>query len=349
MSGTDTTMICASCSESVPTNTFCEACGEAVDTGPASTETELAARRCSACSATEVTADGWCSHCGQKQRPPQDHVPQDHVPEDHVPEDHVVDDHGHVAVVSDRGQRHRRNEDAGAVRLGSRRVVLVVCDGVSSTDSSQRAAHIAANTVADIIIHSNESDSVAIQTATAVAQQRVTELPAIDGGDPSSCTLVAAIASIEPQAQKVVLTVGWLGDSRAYWLDEDPAQGLGVTQLTVDHSWANEEQLHSRLSADEIAADSRAHSITQWLGADAGSIEPTVISVTVALPGRLLLCSDGLWNYAPTERSLAQIISRLNMAFGASAELAEALVSHANAAGGHDNITVAIAALSPQE
>ena len=52
-----------------------------------------------------------------------------------------------------------------------------------------------------------------------------------DGGrNAPSCTVVLAVWD------GTDVTVGWLGDSRAYWVDED-----GCRQLTVDHSWAEDQ------------------------------------------------------------------------------------------------------------
>ena len=61
----------------------------------------------------------------------------------------------------------------------------------------------------------------------------------------------------------------------------------------------------------------------------------------------LLVCSDGLWNYAPSDADI------YDLAFGGgddepSLARAERLVAFANEQGGHDNITVAIADLTPQ-
>ena len=43
--------------------------------------------------------------------------------------------------------------------------------------------------------------------------------------------------------------------------------------------------------------DRKAHAITAWLGADAGTVEPRTGRFTATAAGHLLLCSDGLWNY----------------------------------------------------
>ena len=78
--------------------------------------------------------------------------------------------------------------------------------------------------------------------------------------------------------------------------------------------------------------------------ADATDLDPRIQSLRVPRPATLLLCSDGLWNYAPTTQALAKRIEEQG-AQSSNLALARALTDFARDAGGHDNITVAIADL----
>ena len=91
----------------------------------------------------------------------------------------------------------------------------------------------------------------------------------------------------------------------------------------------------------EAEASKQAHSITKWLGKDSAEIVPRVGQVEVTGPGWLLACSDGLWNYASEPAALKAQIA----AAGSDDPLAVArhLVAFANASGGQDNITAALA------
>jgi serine/threonine protein phosphatase PrpC len=131
--------------------------------------------------------------------------------------------------------------------------------------------------------------------------------------------------------------VGWLGDSRAYHLGADGT----VTPLTVDDSWATDQVEAGLLSEAEAQADRRAHVITRWLGLDAPDITPTVAVARLGPGDRLLLCSDGLWNYAETPEALAGLLR--SGAGRGPLDLARSLVDYARSEGGHDNITVALA------
>ncbi|MEO8696564.1 MAG: PP2C family serine/threonine-protein phosphatase [Acidimicrobiales bacterium] len=325
--------ICPSCGESVPANArFCEACGTelrataAVVSSP-STPT-LACASCGA-PAASIAADGYCGQCGMKQPAPGDHREVDLGP---------------VAAVADIGLRHHRNEDAFAIAQvdvdGAAVRIIVVCDGVSSTADADLAAQAAANAACAILSTAAATDTATFEklTADAIAgaQLAASAIPPKDGVTPS-CTIVTGIASLADSAQ-ASLTVGWLGDSRAYWM-----RGNELRQLSVDDSWAT-EQIAAGWTEEDAYNDTRAHSITRWLGADATELEPRIETLQVPRPSSLLLCSDGLWNYAPTTRALADRIAEQGTP-ASNLALARALTNFARDAGGHDNITVAIADL----
>ena len=59
-----------------------------------------------------------------------------------------------------------------------------------------------------------------------------------------------------------------------------------------------------------------------------------------------MLCTDGLWNYAPSADELAGLIAALPDG-AAPAAVARALADTANERGGHDNITVAVVDIDP--
>ncbi len=87
--------------------------------------------------------------------------------------------------------------------------------------------------------------------------------------------------------------------------------------------------------------------MSRWIGADAPDPVPETASSVGSHSGRLLVCSDGLWRYAPEPGEMAALIERL-IGEGVQ-DLAEALVSFANESGGHDNISVALWPAEPSE
>jgi serine/threonine protein phosphatase PrpC len=291
---------------------------------------------CAACGG-QVADDGWCGTCGTKAADPRDHV--------------VEQPASWVAAVCDRGIRHPRNEDAVAVAADPEpgtRAVLVVCDGVSSSTDSDVASLAGARAARDVLTASHPrglgsaSTRVGLLTATLAkatdaANAAVLAATAEGSPSPASCTLVAAVLDGS------LLVAGWVGDSRAYWLpDEGPASAL-----TVDDSFAAEQVAHG-VPRHEAENGPHAHAITRWLGLDAPDHTPRTVSRELDTPGWVLVCSDGLWNYCSEAGDLAALVRQTAQGSGAQpSALAEALVDWANAQGGRDNITVALARFDP--
>ncbi|MFF5567128.1 PP2C family protein-serine/threonine phosphatase [Streptomyces sp. NPDC012623] len=290
---------------------------------------------CVACRAGQVDPDGYCENCGHAQPRERDHVEREL---------------GAVAAVSDRGLRHHRNEDAFAVSTaalpdGSPAVVAVVCDGVSSAtrpDEASAAAASAANEYLLAALERGTHPQQAMHESILAAAESVNSLaevrPGTPGHDPHrhqnapACTIVSAVVA------NGLLVVGWIGDSRVYWVPDD--RGGPPARLTEDDSWAAQMVAAGLMNEAEAYADERAHAITGWLGADAYEVEPHTASFKPDRPGVVLVCTDGLWNYAEGVDEMAR-------ALPADAALrplhaARVLVGHALDGGGHDNVTVAV-------
>jgi protein phosphatase len=131
--------------------------------------------------------------------------------------------------------------------------------------------------------------------------------------------------------------VGHVGDSRAYLLHEGELQ-----QVTIDHSLVEELVREGRLTADEAAVHPQRSIITRALGVDS-SVEVDVYPVELAPGDRLLLCSDGLTGMVQFD-DIAATLRREEDPTRAATQL----VDLANAAGGEDNITVVVVAVTDQ-
>ena len=135
-----------------------------------------------------------------------------------------------------------------------------------------------------------------------------------------------------------VFTVGWIGDSRAYWIPDD--REAPASRLTEDDSWAAGMVSAGLASEQEAYADSRAHAITAWLGADSPELDPHTASFQPDGPGVVVVCTDGLWNYAESAEELASVVPADACAH--PLRCAQVLVRVALDGGGHDNVTVAV-------
>jgi serine/threonine protein phosphatase PrpC len=233
-------------------------------------------------------------------------------------------------------------------------VAIVVCDGVSSSHEPQLASRAAADTaIARLVAALDQGGDPVAATLDALAQagQAVEQLaPGSTPGSPDvsapACTYVSALVN------ENAVTVGWAGDSRAYWLPAPiypmglPPGVLPVAQLTVDDSWATEMVALGELSPEAAYADPRAHAITRWLGADAYPGDPHVVTVSPGGPGAVLVCTDGLWNYLSNPEALAAAATPDLMTRPAA--VVERLVRFALDSGGMDNVTVVIVPCPPQ-
>jgi serine/threonine protein phosphatase PrpC len=273
-------------------------------------------------------ADCWCDQCGQRAPSERDHL--------------VVTLSPRLAAVCDKGRHHPRNEDAVALAETGCRLVLVVCDGVSSTTDADIAAVAAANAARDVLRDAQRPSATSpakrveyysdlmSNAATAANTEAVAAARKVGGENAPSCTFAAAVVDRE------LVVAGWVGDSRVYWLGDDQT----ALQLSIDDSWVTDQVDHG-MSRTQAEADPLAHSITRWLGADATDPSARCGSLAATGGGWVLVCSDGLWNYCSGASDLADLITKYESRD--PTEIAGHLVDWANEQGGHDNITVALA------
>ncbi|KDN75031.1 serine/threonine protein phosphatase, partial [Streptomyces olindensis] len=304
-----------------------------VSAEPAAPAAGTGGKVCVACRAGRVDDDGYCENCGHAQPRERDHMEQESGP---------------VAAVSDRGLRHHRNEDAFAIGTtalpdGSPASVAIVCDGVSSAtrpdDASAAAARAASETLLAALprgVHPQQAMHDAIVAASravnSLAEEPATAREHAPHQNAPACTIVGSVVT------SGLLIVGWVGDSRAYWVPVD--RSAPPARLTEDDSWAAQMVAAGLMNEAEAYADERAHAITGWLGADAYELEPHTAAFKPDRPGVVVVCTDGLWNYAEAAEEMARVVP-LDAATH-PLHSARVLVGHALDGGGHDNVTVAL-------
>jgi serine/threonine protein phosphatase PrpC len=314
-------MLCPACATELPDDDlFCESCGVSLQSAnPPSGDCKCGA------SPAQVDDDGFCTRCGRRVKRPAS--------------DHIEESLSNVfAAVSDRGIRHDRNEDRFGLWMSEEHQAIVVCDGVSATRNSE----IASSTVAEETVASlsnafkhgpvEDPESAMRNAIKSGAAKLAARMPKDEPESAPSTTVVAALLD----GSEVIL--GWVGDSRAYWID--PA---GATPLTRDHSWVNDVVAAGQMSVAEAEASPRAHGITRWIGADADAdLNPEIARHRIEGPGTLLLCTDGLWNYAKTNEAMGNLLREASVYGQDALEIARRLVHFANDQGGQDNITAAV-------
>ncbi len=282
---------------------------------------------CPRCHAATAPGDRFCSDCGARIAAPE--PPQNGGRAEAIGPG--------LAGRTDPGLVHRTNQDAFALSGpadGGDGAVVVVCDGVSNSQTPELASVTAARVAHGVLLAGGSDRAAAMREAIEQAHAAVCALPFDRQADldPPATTIVAAWVHADGA------TLGWLGDSRAYAL----AAG-GGQMLTRDHSWIEMVVERGEMSVAEASRDPRAHALLHCLGTTdftrASACPPPSIAEVPRGGGWLLLCTDGLWNYAATAAALAAAAGEgLN---GDAADLCARLVSFARGSGGHDNITAA--------
>src|SRR5215216_734636 len=355
----DGSLTCPHCgAEVAAAEAFCEACGGRLAptaSGPAEQSDEMAApidlsrsiqteaededtvvvaRPCANCGGV-IGPDGYCQTCGTKAPTERDHYTE-----------HPA---SWVAACCDKGIRHFRNEDATAVAAdpdGGGRAALVVCDGVSTSVDSDVASLAAARAARDVLmahrpagigVPASRAAAIAtsVEAAAAAANAAVIEQTAKDSSSTASCTFAAAVVEDD------LIVFGNVGDSRVYWIPDRGGSGE-PRELSLDDSVA-QARIAMGVRREDAENGPQAHAITKWLGRDSPDFSPSTGSVTVGSPGWVLLCSDGLWNYASEVGAISSLVADLNPSNSDPLALAVALVDWANRRGGKDNISVALA------
>jgi protein phosphatase len=236
---------------------------------------------------------------------------------------------------SDVGRQRGNNEDAAAFgepkdarTLQDNGRLYVVADGLGGHEFGEQASSQAVESLTREYFQSPGQPPEA--RLRQIIQQVNRDLFAqarqqLEAGQKMATTIVAAVL------RDSTLHIAHVGDSRAYLIRDGKA-----VQLTQDHSFVGEMLRSGAITEQEAQQSKYRNRLTRSVGANAE------VEVDVSTPIRLrsgdvlLLCSDGLTQYATTRDLEAAC------AWGTAQEMVERLIQFANARGGSDNVTVAV-------
>ncbi|MGE5341198.1 MAG: Stp1/IreP family PP2C-type Ser/Thr phosphatase [Candidatus Omnitrophota bacterium] len=149
------------------------------------------------------------------------------------------------------------------------------------------------------------------------------------GADPRyegmGCTIVAALIFGNN------LHLCHVGDARAYISNEN-----GMTLLTRDHSYVMDLVINGKLSIEEARVSPLKNKLHQAVGA-LTAIKPDYKHCFLKEGDKILLCSDGLWDMLSDDQMHTVLKQDKPVK-----KLCELLITMANDAGGHDNITALV-------
>jgi protein phosphatase len=221
-------------------------------------------------------------------------------------------------------------------------VLLAVADGMGGYDGGGLASSLALDTICRVLMTEMawmreppraEGRTVqrSLTDAVRAADEQIRATGARLSLDPHMGTTLTAAYVAHPW-----LYVAHVGDSRAYLL-----RSGDFTQLTSDHTMA-EELLHQNvLSAEQAARSHLRHVLVNAVGGIRDrELEVETRQIRI-LPGdRLLLCSDGLSNHVSDE-ALAKALR----SSPTPQHCCERLIAAALEGGGSDNVTAVVAGL----
>ena len=217
-------------------------------------------------------------------------------------------------------------------------VAVVVCDGMGGLQAGELASQSAVDTLDQYLskatIHSDSAEAfgdllqdgiVSANAAVhAVARQLVASI-AVEDKPLAGTTLVVGVIHGR------TLTVGHVGDSRAYLLRDGTMQ-----PLTEDHSFVAEQVKLGNMTDEEARKSRYRNVITRAVG-----ISPTVVSdikhVDLSGGDRILICTDGLTTMVEDDT-----ICKILMETPGGDRAGQRLIAVALEKGGTDNVTVCV-------
>jgi protein phosphatase len=244
------------------------------------------------------------------------------------------------AVLTDPGLRREGNEDAFCIRedLG----LYLVADGMGGHEAGEVASRLAAEVVETFVNDTKGADvnttwpfpydpaltldGNRLKAAFRLANRRLAA--AMEQNEALRGMATTAVAVLAAKGDPVVAHVG---DSRIYLFRDGQ-----LRQVTEDHSWVSEQVRAGVLSETDARRHPWRNVVTRALsGGEDPEVDVAVLDLRVG--DRILLCSDGLSGVVPPD-GIAAILAEP----GDLPATCKALVHAANAAGGPDNITVAM-------
>lgn len=237
-----------------------------------------------------------------------------------------------IASKTDVGKERTNNQDSFvAGPIGENSAWAVVCDGMGGANGGNIASSLAIKTISDTLISSfrtNMSDNSirllfesAFNAANIKIFNRALEDESLKG---MGTTAVSVVVSNE------TAHIAHVGDSRCYLY-----RNKEITQITRDHSIVQSMLEQGEIDKNQAKHHPRKNIITRAMGVKR-EIELEYNEISVLKGDILLLCSDGLTNFAEDEK-IAEIIETVSFE-----NIPENLVNEANNNGGGDNITAVL-------
>jgi PPM family protein phosphatase len=215
--------------------------------------------------------------------------------------------------------------------LGPGLTLVGVCDGMGGAAAGDLASKIGTETLYDAMmaaspLYDPAGAQEALLSAIGTANRAILDFARNNPGKRGMGTTMTA-ALIYGHDIYIV----HVGDSRAYL-----RRGRTLTQLTTDHSIVGQMIASGQLTPEQGRTYEHRNVLLQALGVQP-VIQPELVHVSLHAGDVLLLCSDGLTGPLEDPRIL-----ELMLKYQDPVRCCRALTEAACAAGGPDNVTVAV-------
>ena len=212
--------------------------------------------------------------------------------------------------------------------------ILIVADGMGGHAAGEVASAITVKEIKDSLSEKMSelegvSDGDWISAMVDAFRKANDEVIAESNRDPSKQGMGTTCTTAVFRGSKVLIS--HIGDSRAYLLRDG-----SISQMTDDHSWVEEQVRNGNLTPEQARQHPQRNIITRAIGLQANPLIDTY-EQNLEEDDRVLLCSDGL-NGMLLDENIKDLANA-----GELSKVCEELINEANAAGGVDNITVAMA------
>jgi serine/threonine protein phosphatase PrpC len=225
--------------------------------------------------------------------------------------------------------------DVGRVRKVNQDLPLeapnlyAVADGMGGHVGGEVAARVAIDTLQSAF--AREPTAAGLRDAFSQANRAVWQESQDNEEVRGMGTTLTAVALVSGPDGRDLLALANVGDSRAYVFSEGQ-----ITQVTADHSLAEERMRHGEMTEEEAAVHPQRHILTRALGVSS-DVDADMWELRLRSGDRVVICSDGLSN----ELGLDELAAVLGEGQDPT-QTAQRLVDEANERGGSDNITAVV-------
>ena len=236
-----------------------------------------------------------------------------------------------IFAKTDKGKVRSINEDSfSASVLSDGAAFAVVCDGMGGANAGDIASKTAVDIISNYVINaynpSMTPDDIIRLLNNAITSANIEVFTLSQKDQQLNGMGTTAVVAVVRNDVAVICNIG---DSRAYIIGDE------LIQITRDHSVVQSLIESGKLSEEEARVHPEKNIITRALGVEENILTDS-FCIDINDDNKILLCSDGLSNYAPNE-SILHIVKN-----NVLDNITDLLIKKANDGGGRDNITAVV-------